>query len=114
MRQILAIALAGLTLSGCVAPIGDTRTSSLNEATAPTYITTQSQGVTSRHCLKAKRAGFGALPPGCLVDTAFANQVAYPHDLISPHTPGASHPRTTALAASPYLQGGPSADGEEN
>jgi len=105
MRKI-ALSLTAITLiSGCVQPIGQSLGSSLNEAQSPTYINTQAAGTISRHCLKERRGGFGTLPPGCLVDTVFADQVAYPHDLTTPHTPGATSPRTTALAASPYLQG---------
>lgn len=102
----IAICLTCLsTLTACVQPVGKTTASFLNQADAPIYLNTQATGITSRNCLKPRRGGFGSLPPGCFVDTVFANQVAYPHDLVSPHTPGPTSPTTTATAAASYLYG---------
>ena len=105
MKKTALITACLLGLSGCVEPVGSTNASFLNNADAPQYVLTQSGQPISTKCKGAQRGGFGTTPPGCLVDTAFANQVAYPHDMTSPHTPGSTSPRTTAQAASPYLYG---------
>ena len=105
MKKFVITLISVTVLSGCVEPVGNTSASFLNQADAPTYLNTQASGITSRKCLKPRTGGFGQLAPGCFVDTVFANQVAYPHDLTSPHTPGGTSPRTTAVASSEYLYG---------
>ena len=111
MRHWIGFLMAGVALlPACVAPVGTTTASVLNSADAPKYLATPSHRAISRNCLKSQRGGFGELPPGCMKDSAFANQVAYPHDLTDPHTPGPTSPRTSAIAAAPYYSGDPVAD----
>ncbi len=92
-------------LAGCLGPVGQTTSSVLNNAQTPAYTSSPSQSVVPSHCLKYQRGGFGTRPPGCLKASVFADQVAYPHDLTHPHTPGPTTPRTVAEASTGYLQG---------
>jgi len=105
MKKIALIAASLVGLSGCVAPVGQSSSSFLNKAQAPQYVLSGSGQPVSTKCKAARTGGFGTRPPGCTVDSIFADQVAYPHDLTSPHRPGSTTPHTTVQGASDYLFG---------
>lgn len=91
-------------IAGCVVQEPVMNRAILTRATEPVYQFRSDGAVTATACLR-RGTGLGVIPPGCVMDQAFAVQAAVPSHLVHPVQPGLPYAVPAATAAYDYIYG---------
>lgn len=98
-----AVLLVIASLAGCDYAAPTEGPSVVTQGTEPNYQISEDGSIKAASCQRSTATG--DVPSACAVDSVFAQQVRYPHDLVRPHTPGPGHTYPIARAAYEYIYG---------
>lgn len=96
-----------MMLSGCDEVPPQSRLSVVTRGAEPIYQYRADGKILPTACMSRQPAGYGSVPSGCSVDSAFAAQVSHKHDLVRPHRVGNSYSARPARVAYEYIYGAP-------